>query len=174
MFRTYLLYFGINLYLLLLIFHLLTSVTGAKAFIIYNRQHSLCLEDSTVTGEVMLKECNLDSRLQQWTWINEGMLMSVASSRCLSALQSEPVTTQSCDGLETDSTGQMWDCDRDMLISRATSMLLSIEGRRLTFTHGSKNSKWRSLDKGDICQEKVSKFKRIKGTQMLVSKYDLL
>lgn len=122
----------------------------------------------------MLKECNLDSSLQQWTWINEGMLMGVASSRCLSAVQSEPVKTQSCEGLKIDSTGHIWDCDRDRLISRTTSMLLSIEGQRLTFTHGSKNSKWRSLDKGDICQEKVSKFKRIKGTQMLVSKFYLL
>lgn len=138
----------------------LTTAAGARAFIIYNTQYSLCLEDTAATGEVLLKKCSLDSESQQWIWIDQGMLMCVASSRCLSALQREPLKTQSCRGAKVDPAGLMWDCDRDRLISRNTSMLLSIEDRHLIFTHGSKYSKWRSLDGGDICQEKLSKSMR--------------
>lgn len=36
-------------------------------------------------------------------------------------------------------------------------MLLSVDGQRLTWTHGGKNSKWKSLEKADICQEKVER-----------------
>lgn len=105
----------------------------------------------------MLKRCNLDSESQQWTWTEEGMLMCVASSRCLSASQDEPVKTLSCEGPGADSSGLVWDCDRNALISRSTSMLLTVDGQRLTFTHGGKNSKWKSLEKPDICQEKLER-----------------
>lgn len=39
-------------------------------------------------------------------------------------------------------------------------MLLSVDGQRLTLTHGGKNSKWKSLEKADICQEKVERSRR--------------
>ncbi|XP_051236019.1 solute carrier family 51 subunit beta [Dicentrarchus labrax] len=128
---------------------------GARAFMIHNSQHSLCVEDSAATGVVLLKKCHLDSESQQWIWIDQGMLKCVASSRCLSAMQTEPLRTQACQGPNVDAARLMWDCDRDRLISRNTSMLLSIDGRHLILTHDSKHFKWRSLDKGDICQEKL-------------------
>ncbi|XP_038558000.1 solute carrier family 51 subunit beta isoform X2 [Micropterus salmoides] len=128
---------------------------GARAFMIHNTQCSLCLEDSAATGEVLLKKCNLDSESQQWIWIDHGMLMCVTSSRCLSALQREPVQTRACQGPEVNDAALVWDCDRDRLISRNTSLLLSINGQRVILTHDSKHSKWRSLDEGDICQEKL-------------------
>lgn len=134
---------------------------------IHNTQRSLCLEDSAAPGRVLLKKCNLDSESQQWMWVDQGMLMCAASSRCLSAAQSEPLRTRSCRGPEVNAAGLMWDCDRDRLISRNTSMLLSIDGRHLILTHDSKRSKWRSLDEGDICQEKLSKSLTITGTQRL-------
>ncbi|XP_029282387.1 uncharacterized protein LOC115004823 [Cottoperca gobio] len=134
---------------------LFLPLLGARAFMIHNTQRSLCLEDSAATGEVLLKNCNLDSESQQWIWVDQGMLMCVVSSRCLSALQREPVRTQSCWGPEVDVTGLMWDCDRGRLINRNTSMLLSVDGWRLDLTHDSKHSKWRSLDEGDICHEKL-------------------
>lgn len=130
---------------------------GATAFMIHNTQRSLCLEDSAPAGAVQLMKCRLDSESQQWVWINHGMLMCVASSRCLSAQHTGPVLTRPCDGAEVDPVGLMWDCDKDRLISRNTSMLLSIEGRRLTLSQGGKHSRWRSLEEGDICQEKLSK-----------------
>ncbi|XP_040886584.1 solute carrier family 51 subunit beta [Toxotes jaculatrix] len=130
-------------------------LSGGRAFMIYNTQHSLCLEDSAATGEVLLKKCNLDSEGQQWVWIAQGMLMCVASSRCLSAQHTEPVQTLSCQGTDVDTARLTWDCDRDRLISRNTSMLLSLDGQRLTLTYNSKHSKWRALDEGDICQEKL-------------------
>ncbi|GAA6227795.1 uncharacterized protein LOC108877839 [Lates japonicus] len=137
---------GIVLFLLL---------SGGRAFMIHNTHCSLCLEDSAATGEVLLKKCNLDSERQQWVWIAQGMLMGVASSMCLSAQQTKPVRTQSCQETEVDAAGLMWDCDRDRLISRNTSMLLSVDGQHLILTYNSKHSKWRSLDEGDICQEKL-------------------
>lgn len=124
---------------------------------IHNTECSLCLEDSAATGEVLLRECNLDSEFQQWVWIDQGMLMCIASSRCLSAKQTEGIRTQSCKEPDVDSKRLMWDCDKNRLISRNTSMFLSADGQRLILTHVSKHSKWRSLDKGDICQEKLSK-----------------
>ncbi|XP_008296647.1 uncharacterized protein LOC103369654 [Stegastes partitus] len=130
-------------------------LSGGKAFMIHNTQHSLCLEDSVDTGEVLLRKCNLDSEFQQWIWINMGMLMCVASSRCLSAQHEKPVQTQSCQVEDVDVIGLMWDCDRDRLISRNTSMLLSVSGQHLILTQHSQQSKWRSLDEGDICHERL-------------------
>ncbi|TNN65383.1 Organic solute transporter subunit beta [Liparis tanakae] len=131
-----------------------TDHRRARAFMIHNTQSSLCLEQSE-SGEVLLKNCNLDSESQQWIWIERGMLMCVMSSRCLSALQKEPVQTLPCRGSEVDATATLWDCDMGRLISRNSSMLLSVDGGRLVFTHDSKLSKWKSLDEGDICQEKL-------------------
>lgn len=83
----------------------------------------------------------------------------------MSAMQREPLQTQSCQGPKVNPAGLMWDCDRDRLISRNTSMLLTEDGRRLIFTHDIKRSKWRSLDAGDICQQKLSKSLTITGTE---------
>ncbi|KAM8763290.1 uncharacterized protein AB9X84_007720 isoform 1-T1 [Acanthopagrus schlegelii] len=131
---------------------------GVRAFMIYNTKSSLCLEDSA-TGEVLLKKCNIDSASQQWTWIDQGMLMCVASSNCLLAVQRKPLQAQPCRSSEVDAVQFAWDCDRDRLISKNTSMLLSVDGQHLILAHDSKHSKWRSLDVGDICQEKL-RFKR--------------
>lgn len=137
---------------------------------IYNTKNSLCLEDSA-TGEALLKKCNMDSESQQWTWIDQGMLMCVASSNCLLAVQRKPLQTQSCRSPEVvDAIEFVWDCDRDRLISKNTSMLLSVDGQHLILALDSKHSKWRSLDVGDICQEKLSKSVRITGTELVLFK----
>ncbi|KAI4830990.1 hypothetical protein KUCAC02_002591 [Chaenocephalus aceratus] len=128
---------------------------GARGFMVHNMQRSLCLEETPATGEVLLRSCSLDSESQQWAWVDQGLLMCVPSSRCLSALQTEPVHTGPCWGPGVDVRGLMWDCDRGRLISRNSSMLLSVDGGRLTLAHDSKHSKWRSLDEGDICHERL-------------------
>ncbi|KAM8895102.1 uncharacterized protein AB9W97_011393 [Spinachia spinachia] len=128
---------------------------GARAFMMHNTQSSLCLAESGATGEVLLKKCIVDSESQQWIWIDQSKLMCVESSRCLSAQQSQPLGTRPCLGSEVDGTGLLWDCDKGRLISKNTSMLLSADGWRLVLTHDSKLSKWKSLDVGDICQEKL-------------------
>lgn len=124
---------------------------------IHNRELSLCLEGSADAGEVLLKKCNLDSEYQQWVWVRQGMLMCVASSRCLSAQQSEAVHTQPCLEPDVHPAGLLWDCDSGRLISRETSMLLSTHGGRLIFTEHGKHAKWRSIEEGDICQDRLSK-----------------
>lgn len=130
---------------------------GGGTFMIHDREHSLCLEDSEDTGEVLLKRCDLDSGFQQWVWVGRGVLMCVASSRCLTAQQSESVRTQPC--LESDEqppAGSLWDCESGRLISRTTSLLLSTDGRRPILTKSSKHAKWRSVEEGDICQDRLS------------------
>ncbi|XP_037305684.1 solute carrier family 51 subunit beta [Pungitius pungitius] len=128
---------------------------GAGAFMIHNTQSSLCLAESAATWEVLLKKCDVDSESQQWIWIDRSKLMCVESSRCLSALHSQLLGTRPCLGSEVDARGLLWDCDKGRLISGNTSMLLSTDGWRLVLTHDSKLSKWKSLDVGDICQEKL-------------------
>lgn len=144
-----------------------TPPTGADAFTVYNAQHGLCLEETAATGQVVLRGCSLYSESQQWTWTEEGMLMSLASSRCLSASQNEPVRTDACEGHEADLSGQLWDCDRSRLISRSTAMQLSFEGQHLLLGHGGEGSKWTSVEKGDICREKLErKFRRRTGAKV--------
>lgn len=133
---------------------LVLTHSGVGAFMIQNTHNSLCLEDSTATGEVLLRKCNLDSMNQQWVWTTQGKLMCAATSRCLSA-QSDPVRTLSCHVPESE--GLLWDCVGGRLSSRGTTMMLSMDGRHVRLTDNSKLSKWRSLDQGDICQEKQSK-----------------
>ncbi|KAM4744131.1 uncharacterized protein FYW61_000290 [Anableps anableps] len=130
---------------------LLLLVPGGWMFMIHNTQYGLCLEESADTGQVLLKECNLDSQTQQWVWINQGMLMCVASSRCLSAQQNPSVQTQSCQ----DAAELMWDCTSNRLTSRNTSLLLSTDGQHVILTNRLKHFEWKSLDEGDICQARL-------------------
>lgn len=132
---------------------LVLLLSGGRAFLIHNTQLSLCLEDSE--DKVLLKKCNLDSESQQWVWASEGMLMCVSSSRCLSSEGSEPVQTRACHGPDVDAAGLLWDCDSGRLISRNSSMLLSTNGQHVMVSRYSKQSQWRSLDEGDICQERL-------------------
>lgn len=133
-----------------------TRPAGVSSFMIHNTHLSLCLEDSVASDRVLLRKCNLDSELQQWLWEGQGVLRCVGSSRCLSALGGQPVRTEPCPGLQDSDAGLLWDCDQDRLISLDTSLLLSAEGRRLTLSNRGKHSKWRSLDEGDICKDKLS------------------
>ncbi|XP_054627087.1 solute carrier family 51 subunit beta [Dunckerocampus dactyliophorus] len=126
-------------------------LTGAGAFMVHNTHSSLCLEDSWPAGGAVLRRCHLDSEAQRWLWKHPGLLKCVATSRCLSSQQ--PGLTRPCPVLEDEEL--VWDCDRDTLISRATSMLLSVDRGRLILSPGDKHSKWRSLDAGDICQERL-------------------
>lgn len=89
--------------------------------------------------------------------MDPGMLMSVASSKCLLAVQSKPLRTQDCEGEDVDPSLLMWECDKDRIISRNTSMLLSVDDQHLTLSHNNKYSKWKSLDTGDICSQRLSK-----------------
>lgn len=132
----------------------LLFLSGGGAFFIYNTQHSLCLEDSAAM--LIVTQCDLDSESQQWIWINKAMLMCVASSRCLWARPGETARTLPCGLQHPDAAGLMWDCDRNRLVSRNSSLLLAIIDQHVTLTA---LSKWRSLDERYICQEKL-RFRR--------------
>ncbi|XP_036819064.1 uncharacterized protein si:cabz01068815.1 isoform X2 [Oncorhynchus mykiss] len=132
---------------------------GVSSFMIHNTLHSLCLEDFPKTGLVQLNKCNLDSVLQQWIWRDQSLLESVGTSRCLSAHHSDPVQTVPCEGVEDGGHrgdgGLRWGCELNRLISQNSSLELSTDGKRLMLSHRSKQTKWRSLDEGDICQERL-------------------
>ncbi|XP_071257004.1 uncharacterized protein [Salvelinus alpinus] len=132
---------------------------GVSSFMIHNTLHSLCLEDFPKTGLVQLKKCNLDSVLQQWIWRDQSLLECVGTSRCLSAHHSHPVQTVPCEGVEDGGHrgdgGLRWGCELNRLISQNSSLELSTDGKRLMLSHRSKQTKWRSLDEGDICQGRL-------------------
>ncbi|XP_036819062.1 uncharacterized protein si:cabz01068815.1 isoform X1 [Oncorhynchus mykiss] len=136
-----------------------TALPGVSSFMIHNTLHSLCLEDFPKTGLVQLNKCNLDSVLQQWIWRDQSLLESVGTSRCLSAHHSDPVQTVPCEGVEDGGHrgdgGLRWGCELNRLISQNSSLELSTDGKRLMLSHRSKQTKWRSLDEGDICQERL-------------------
>lgn len=138
-----------------------TALPGVSSFMIHNTLHSLCLEDFPKTGLVQLNKCNLDSVLQQWIWRDQSLLERVGTSRCLSAHHSNPIQTVPCEGVEDGGHrgdgGLRWGCELNRLISQNSSLELSTDGKRLTLSHRSKQTKWRSLDEGDICQERLSK-----------------
>ncbi|CAN9507326.1 unnamed protein product [Ophioblennius macclurei] len=131
---------------------LLLLLSGGGAFFLHDTQLSLCLQDSS--DSVSVAPCDLRSESQQWVWTHHAMLMGVASSRCLWAAPGEPAQTRSCDPRDAHAAGLTWDCDRDHLISRNSSLLLSVVERQVTLA-ADKTSRWRSLDQGDVCQPKL-------------------
>lgn len=49
-------------------------------------------------------------------------------------------------------------------------MLLSVDAQQVTLAHDGKSSKWKSLEKGDICQEKLErKFRKTAGISTIFS-----
>nr|XP_057934851.1 solute carrier family 51 subunit beta [Doryrhamphus excisus] len=130
---------------------LLLLLTGAGAFRVHNVHGSLCLEDSWPAGGAELRRCRPDSEAQRWAWKHPGLLMCVATSRCLSPRQ--PSLTRPCPISEGEDL--LWDCNGDTLISRGTSMLLSEDRGRLVLRPGRHGSPWTSLHARDICRERL-------------------
>lgn len=127
--------------------------SGADSFMIHNTIESLCLQDSPSGNGIKLRRCNLDNDLQQWAWQEQRFLRNVGTQRCLSAFHERPVLTIECDGGEHLE----WGCENLRLLSLNRSLELSVEKSRLRLSAGGQTSSWRSLDKGDICQERLSK-----------------
>ncbi|XP_062379932.1 solute carrier family 51 subunit beta [Sardina pilchardus] len=124
---------------------------GANAFMIHNTVESLCLQDSPAGKAVTLRKCNLDNDLQQWVWREQRFLRNVGTQRCLSAFHARPVLSVECDGGEYLE----WSCENHRLLSLNRSLELSAEKGRVRLTPGGPNSRWKSPDLGDICQERL-------------------
>ncbi|XP_022525198.2 solute carrier family 51 subunit beta [Astyanax mexicanus] len=124
---------------------------GAHSFMVHNAVESLCLEDSLRDAGVQLRRCSLDSELQQWLWTERWFLLNVGTHRCLSGLQDDPIQTVECDG----GDHLQWQCTNHRLISVNRSLELSAQTGRLSLTSRGINTRWKSLDEGDICQEKL-------------------
>lgn len=119
---------------------------------IHNNVESLCLEDSLRDAGVQLKRCSVDSELQQWIWTERMFLMNVHTQRCLSAFPRNPIQTLDCNG-EDDL---QWQCMNHRLISLSNSLELGVHRGSLALINTGKSTTWKSLDQGDICQEKLS------------------
>lgn len=126
---------------------------GTSGFMIHNNAESLCLEDSLGDVGVQLKRCSVDSELQQWIWTDQMILMNIHTQRCLSAFHSDPMQTLDCDGQDD----LQWQCMNHRLISLSLSLELGVHNGRLALTNTGKSTRWKSLDQGNICQEKLSK-----------------
>lgn len=119
---------------------------------IHNNAESLCLEDSNGDAGVQLKRCSVDSELQQWVWLEQMFLMNIHTQRCLSADLSDPIKTLDCDGLDD----LHWQCMNHRLISQSHSLKLGVHKGKLVLTNTEKSTTWKSLDQGNICQERLS------------------
>ncbi|KAI5629946.1 hypothetical protein C0J50_12645, partial [Silurus asotus] len=126
---------------------------GASSFMIHNMLESLCLEDSFENAGVKLKRCSVDSELQQWVWKERMFLINVHTQRCLSAFHSDPIQTLDCDGQDD----LQWQCMNHRLISLSHSLELGVHSGSLVLTNTGKNTRWKSLDQGDLCHEKLKK-----------------
>ncbi|KAI2662935.1 hypothetical protein ROHU_017812 [Labeo rohita] len=111
-------------------------------------KEGLCLEDSS-EGVVELRTCSLDSVLQQWKWTDYWFLVNAGTQRCLSAVHTDPVQTITCDSGEHIK----WQCKAQQLISLQNSLALSTERGNVKLNTGEHDT-WKSLDAGDICQNK--------------------
>ncbi|KAK3533952.1 hypothetical protein QTP70_034940, partial [Hemibagrus guttatus] len=124
---------------------------GTSSFMIHNNVENLCLEDSLEDAGVQLKRCSVDSDLQQWIWTERMFLMNVHTQRCLSALHSDSIQTLDCDGEEY----LQWQCMDHRLISMSHSLELGVQRGSLALINTGKSTRWKSLNQGDICQEKL-------------------
>ncbi|XP_062869183.1 solute carrier family 51 subunit beta [Trichomycterus rosablanca] len=124
---------------------------GTSSFLIHNSLENLCLEDSLSETAVHLQRCSVDSELQQWTWTDRWFLMNLHTHRCLSAFDTDLVRTVDCDGGDE----LRWGCENHRLVSLNRSLELGSLRDRLVLTNTGKNTRWKSLDEGDICQEKL-------------------
>ncbi|XP_060797067.1 solute carrier family 51 subunit beta [Neoarius graeffei] len=124
---------------------------GTSGFMIHNNMESLCLEDSLRDGGVQLKRCSVNSELQQWVWTERLFLMNVHTQRCLSAFPTNPIQTLDCNGEED----LQWQCMNHRLISLSYSLELGVHRGSLALINTGKSTRWKSLDQGDICQEKL-------------------
>ncbi|XP_016403881.1 uncharacterized protein LOC107737002 isoform X2 [Sinocyclocheilus rhinocerous] len=123
--------------------------SGTIGFTIHSMKEGLCLEDSS-EGVVELRTCSLDSVLQQWKWTDHCFLVNTGTLRCLSAIHTDPVQTIACDSGEHIK----WQCKAQQLISLQNSLALSTERGKLRLNTGEHDT-WKSLDAGDICQNKL-------------------
>ncbi len=119
-------------------------------FTIRSMKGGLCLEDSS-GGVVELRTCSLDSVLQQWKWTDHWFLVNTGTLRCLSAVHTDPVQTIACDSGEHIK----WQCKAQQLTGLQNSLALSTERAKLRLSSGEHDT-WKSLDEGDICQNKRS------------------
>ncbi|KAL7866801.1 hypothetical protein AOLI_G00146150 [Acnodon oligacanthus] len=124
---------------------------GANSFLIHSALEGLCLEDSGRDAGVHLRRCNLDSQLQQWIWTETWFLMNVGTQKCLSALRDDPVQTVECDGEDH----LQWQCVNRRLLSVSRPLELTADSGVLTLTNSGKNYMWKSLDEGNICQDRL-------------------
>ncbi|XP_063045671.1 solute carrier family 51 subunit beta [Engraulis encrasicolus] len=130
---------------------------GSVGLMIHNAADNLCLQDSSTTEGspgVKLCRCNLDDDLQQWAWQDQRFLRNVGTQRCLSAFRERPLVMEACDGAEHLA----WGCEaQGGLLSLNRSLWLGAHKGRLRLLPAPEGlaTRWKSLDKYDVCQERV-------------------
>ncbi|XP_074012463.1 organic solute transporter subunit beta [Numenius arquata] len=125
---------------------------GTEAFLMKNAKLKLCLQASTVNGNLLLEDCDPESDFQDWSWQGDS-LMNRGTQSCLSVVGADRVQTSLCDG--TSST--RWECSNSLLSPLGSSqdyLVANKKGVALTNVRGLK-AQWQDVDRS-VCEVKAA------------------
>ncbi|XP_043920561.1 macrophage mannose receptor 1 isoform X2 [Protopterus annectens] len=129
----------VTLSVVFLSFIQLSTQLGIGIFSIYNEEHKKCVIVKS-TNSVIAGNCAPTDPNQQFRWISENRVMSIAFTQCLGVPAKKdwvPVTLYPCDA---KSEFQKWECRNETLFA--------LSGVDLHFNYGNKNEKNIMLYKG--------------------------
>ncbi|XP_029960703.1 uncharacterized protein LOC115398180 [Salarias fasciatus] len=160
---------------------LVLTVRDACGFKIRNKLLNKCLQvnEGSYGGRVSLAECNPDSYLQEWSWLEDGQaLSSQHTGECLTAPreQYEGVYLQACvvksrynqageeaaaQAFSREASSQAWTCSKKghlTLISRGLHLNAAQESTLVFLSREHKQgSRWQNLDHKTLCNGKDDK-----------------
>ncbi|CAN9513340.1 unnamed protein product [Ophioblennius macclurei] len=166
------------------LFLLVLVVGDACGFKIRNKLLNKCLQvnEGSYGGRVSLGECNSDSHLQEWSWLQDGLsLTSEHTEECLTAPreQYEGVYLQACvfksrqtgdevpkQDFGREANSQAWTCSKKghlTLVSRGLHLNAAQQSTLVFLSREHKQgSRWQTLDDTPLCDLKDDKHIRKK------------
>lgn len=127
---------------------------GATSFLIKNIKHNQCMQASLQDGNLHIKNCNTNSKLQHWLWKDEFLLVNQGTVKCLSVCtETGAVQTASCE----NTNAFKWKCNTDRLLSWEHSKYLSANISSVFLSEEkNKNSKWMATGGMIICNKSMA------------------
>lgn len=127
----------------------------SASFQIFDEQKSVCI----IGGKVVnVGRCNATNRSQQWKWTEEGKLLHLKTSKCLSISLSSPSHSRLAILIDC-AKAPVWTChEKEGLLEVAnTSLFLRKQGTRVVVKMKHPNS-WKRLEmdqKGNLANENI-------------------
>ncbi|NXO60043.1 OSTB protein, partial [Aramus guarauna] len=128
-----------------------------EAFLMKNAKVNLCLQASPTNGNLLLEDCNPESRFQNWSWQGDS-LMNHGTQSCLSVVGANSVQTSLC-----DSTGYTsWDCSNSLLSPLGSSQSYLVAKRKGVFLDNVRGLKaqWQDVTQRSVCEKKEAEAKQ--------------